>query len=82
MAKTPKRFRARAKPVPHHTHPMKKCNKRKQWSNEAMEAALAAVKNGTGVNKAAQLHGIPCTTLKDRVAGRVVHVQGLDLSPI
>ena len=45
--------------------------KRKQWSNESMEAALQAVKDGLGVNKAAELHGIPKTTLKDRVSGRV-----------
>ena len=36
-----------------------------------MEAALQAVKNGLGVNKAAELHGIPKTTLKDQVSGRV-----------
>ena len=33
----------------------------------------AAVKSGIGVNKAAQLHGKPYTTLKDRVSGRVQH---------
>ena len=38
-----------------------------------MEAALKAVKDGMGVNKAAELHGVPKSTLKDRVSGRVAH---------
>ena len=35
-----------------------------------MEAALKAVKCGSGVNRAAINHGIPPTTLKDRLRGR------------
>ena len=38
-----------------------------------MEAALKAAQDGIGVNKAAELHGIPKSTLKDRVSGRVAH---------
>ena len=34
-----------------------------------MEAALKAVKCGSGVNRAAIDHGIPPTTLKDRLSG-------------
>ena len=38
-----------------------------------MEAALFAVQSGdTSINKAARDHGIPPTTLKDRLSGRVV----------
>ena len=38
-----------------------------------MEAALQAVKDGLGVNKAAELHSIPKMTLKDRVSGHVAY---------
>ena len=38
-----------------------------------MEAAINSYKDGMGVIKAAALHGIPKTTLKDRVSGRVAH---------
>ena len=48
--------------------------KRKQWTNESMEAALEAVRKGPiSINKAAKLHGVPSTTLKDRLSGRVLH---------
>ena len=29
------------------------------------------MKNNLSVNKAAQIHGVPVTTLKDRVGGRI-----------
>ena len=46
----------------------------RQWSDEAMMQALEAVRSGRmGTNQAARDHGVPCTTLKDRVAGRVKH---------
>ena len=38
-----------------------------------MLEALHAVKDGEGVNQAAILHGIPPSTLKDRLSGMVVH---------
>ena len=38
-----------------------------------MMAAMEAVQKGTSINKAAKLHGVPCTTLKDRLSGRVTH---------
>ena len=47
--------------------------KRKQWTGSQMLAALKAVKSATGINKAAREHGVPATTLKDRVSGRVAH---------
>ena len=47
---------------------------RKQWSNEQMQAALkSVVSDGVSANKAALLHGVPRSTLKDRLSGRVVH---------
>lgn len=71
-----KRFKSRAPIVTaQRCSPRKKCEsvKRKQWSNESMEAVSQAVKDGMGVNKEAELHGIPKTTLKDRVSGCVFH---------
>ena len=39
-----------------------------------MEAALEAVRIiPISINKAAQLHGVPPSTLKDRLSGRVAH---------
>ena len=49
-------------------------SKRKQWSEEQMLAALDAVTNdGLSGNKAAVLHGVPPSTLKYRLSGRVEH---------
>ena len=46
--------------------------KLRQWSKEAMAKALDAVANGKmGVNRTAIEFNVPCTSLKDRVAGRV-----------
>ena len=36
-------------------------------------AAIEAVKNGTATLRAAWEHGVPRTTLYDRVSGKVVH---------
>ena len=47
--------------------------KRLQWSNQQMEAAMKAVESGSGINKAARDHGVPSTTLKDRINGKVEH---------
>ena len=39
-----------------------------------MRTAIDAVQNeGMGVNKAADFHGVPRSTLKDRISGRVTH---------
>ena len=38
-----------------------------------MEKAIEAVMSGVRINRAAMEHGIPRTTLKDRVSGRVGH---------
>lgn len=47
--------------------------KRKQWTDEAMQSAMATVKDGTSVSRAATIHGVPRTTLHDRISGRVLH---------
>ena len=47
--------------------------RRKQWTNIQMEKAMEAVMSGGGINRAAMEHGVPRTTLKDRLSGRVDH---------
>ena len=38
-----------------------------------MLSAMAAIKNGMSVTRAATTHGVPRTTLHDRISGRVAH---------
>jgi hypothetical protein len=52
----------------------KRPEKLREWSNESMVAAIQAVRDETfGVNRAAIEYGVPKTTLKDRISGKVVH---------
>ena len=53
-----KRGRPRSRSAPAISSP-KKTKKRKQWTNEAMNAAIAAVKNDGSVLRAAKEHGVP-----------------------
>ena len=47
--------------------------KRLKWCNESMINAIEAVKQGCSVKRAAEEHGVPRTTLNDRISGRVMH---------
>ena len=48
--------------------------RRKQWTAEQMDATLYSVTHhGLSGNRAADLHGVPRSTLKDRLSGRVKH---------
>ena len=49
--------------------------KRRQWTNEQMIAAIKACRSGSSssINQAAKDHGVPASTLKDRLSGRVIH---------
>ena len=48
--------------------------RRKLWSDESMVLAIEAVKDRKmGVNCAAREYGVPRTSLKDRLSGRVEH---------
>ncbi len=50
------------------------------WSDEAMVGAMKAVKEGRmGVNRSALEFGVLRTTMKDRIAGRVLH--GTNIGP-
>ena len=47
---------------------------RKQWTEEQMSATLNNVKTeGLSGNRAADLYGVPRSTLIGRLSGRVVH---------
>ena len=46
--------------------------KRKNWTEEQMARAIECAQSGTtSYNKAAEVHGVPKSTLKDRLSGRV-----------
>lgn len=48
--------------------------KRKKWTDEQMKAAMKSViDDSLSANRAADLHGVPRSTLKDRLSGRVIH---------
>ena len=50
------------------------------WSNQSMLLAMETVKSGyMGMNRAAIEHGVPRTSLKDRLSGRVIH--GTNIGP-
>lgn len=57
--------------------------KRRQWTNEQMVAAMEAFRSGSSpsINRAAKDHGVPPSTLKDRLAGRVLHGSNPGPSP-
>ena len=38
-----------------------------------MLAAMTAFKGGSSIKRAAEEHGVPVSTLRDRISGRVVH---------
>ena len=47
--------------------------RRKRWTNESMCAAIQSVEDGSSVSQAARAHGVPYTTLYDRIVGNVCH---------
>ena len=52
------------------------------WEDDSMTSAMDAVFTGTmGINCAALEYGVPPTTLKDRVAGGVVHGTKIGAKP-
>ena len=60
----------RPKKINTENRPKKLC----QWTDEQMRHAMEAVMSGElGVNRSALQHGVPRTTLKDRIAGRIQH---------
>ena len=47
--------------------------KGKQSNDDEMTGAMSAVRNGTTIRWAEEEHGVPPSTLRDRIRGRVVH---------
>ena len=47
--------------------------KYRKWNEELMLGAMRAVTEGMGINRAAVEFGLPKSTLKDRISGRVEH---------
>ena len=69
-----KRGRPRSKSAPAAITVEKCVKKRKQWTNEAMVAAMKSViDENTPVSRAAKMHGVPKSTLHDRISGNVIH---------
>ena len=71
-----RRIRSRSKSAPAsliHLFTSNRPSKRKTWTDKQMLAAMKAVEEGLPINQAARDHGIPKTTLKDRISGRVTH---------
>ena len=73
MGRVPKMHKSRAKKGTRSPVKIKSPVKRKKWTNEEMEAAIDAVKTEMGVNAAVRCHGVPKTTLENRISRRVVH---------
>ena len=56
------------------TKPPNRSSRRKKWTLQQMEAAMESALSGNmSINRAAELHGVPRTTLQDRLSGRVQH---------
>ena len=63
--------RKRSRPVQQPIVAVRSPKKRKKWTKEQMVKAMEAVRSGSGINRAALDYGVPHTTLKDRLSGRV-----------
>ena len=55
--------------------PQPRCDaKRKKWTDAKMKAEMKSVMDESlSANRVADLHGVPQSTLKDRLSGRVIH---------
>ena len=45
----------------------------REWEDSAMAQAMAAVEQGESLRQASQMFNVPCSTLHDRVIGKVQH---------
>ena len=69
-----KNFRRRKKRAPSKSNDPQLPVRRMQWTVEQMNEAIeCALSGATSANKAAEMYGVPKSTLKDRLSGRVVH---------
>ena len=44
------------------------------WKVESLEKAIIAVEKGTSIRRAAEMHGIPRSTLHDHISGRLIDI--------
>ena len=72
MSKKKKGFRRRQSTIVSPTIPARSIQRR-QWTDSEMLAAIEDVKQGMSCNRAAYTHGVPRSTLKDHISGRVIH---------
>ncbi len=80
MARTKKKCGKENKRPAAKATPPNRPRKLSLWSDEAVVGAMKAVKEGRmSINRSALEFGVPRTTLKDRIAGRVVH--GTNIGP-
>ena len=68
-----KRWAKRSKFAPPAIRQRRPAAKRKQWTEEQMTGPLVAASECMPENRAATMYGVPRSTLKDRLSGRVVH---------
>ena len=69
-----KRGRPRSRSAPAVIMNLPVIKKRKQWTELSMNMAVDSVKKGgTTITRAALEHGVPRTTLQDRISGRVLN---------
>ena len=74
MRRRRKRGRPRSTSAPAAVTLDKVAQKRKQWRNEALLAAMEDVKSGkSSLSLAAKVHNVPRSTLHDHISGRVLH---------
>ena len=70
-----RRWRKRSRSAPPATfNKANRPSKHKEWTEQQMLAAITMAKNGeVSATQAADEHGVPRSTLKDRLKGRVTH---------
>ena len=72
MGKKRKGFRRRSKSAPATVSESRQANrssKHKQWTEKQMLATMETARSGLSANRAAEVHGVPRSTLKDRLSG-------------
>ena len=69
-----KRGRPRSRSAPAAINVENRVKKRKQWTYEAIVAAMKSViDENTPISRAAEMHGVPKSTLHNRISGNVTH---------
>ena len=59
--------------IPGYKKSLNRQRKRKQWNGAQMLSAIETAMSGVSANQATRQHGVPPSTLKDRLSGHVLH---------